>query len=243
MYVYAALESPSHLVPTRPLLAALASPRSPESDRRTASVVPFRSRARVAAHGVMADVASMSLEERAARFSPLVSGTDRVKRPAAQWAETPVAPGAGGLERVFAAGDGDMWVARRFFPMIPYVLNLPTTMAVHRDAAGSLTLFNALRLAPEVEEELLALGPVRRVVKLGQFHGAADAYYAKDPKFESPEFWTLNGGSTAYVWLSLLCPWNTLPVADAAFDVCAFFFFRSLGTRPSAHCCFSVAME
>lgn len=143
--------------------------------------------------------ASMSVEERAARFSPKVQGADRVVRPAASYAETPVAPGGGRLERVFALDGCDLWVVRAMFCMVPYVLSLPTTMTVHRDAAGALTVFNALRLAPAVEDELLALGPVRRVVKLGQFHGDADAYYVKDPKFQQPELWTLEGGSTAYV--------------------------------------------
>lgn len=190
---------------------------------------------RVLISGIMADAASMSLDERAARFSPKVGGADRVTRPAAAWAETPVAPGIGGLERVFSADDCDLWVARGMFPMVPFVLSLPTTMTVHRDAAGSLTVFNALRLGPEAEEELLALGPVRRVVKLGQFHGAADAYYVKNPKFGTPECWTLSGGTTAYVLLCFsyvpaqCCSLQTWPLI-----LCFYYALASLSTRRCA---------
>lgn len=148
------------------------------------------------------DPSSMSPEERAEWYSAQVRGADKISRAAEDCAATPVVHGHGPLERVFEADDCDLWVVRGLFPMIPYILKLPTTMTVHRGGDGGLTLFNALRVSAEVEEELLKLGHVKRVVKLGQFHGAADAYYVCDPKFGKPELWTLNGATTAYVYLA-----------------------------------------
>jgi hypothetical protein len=43
--------------------------------------------------------------------------------------------------------------------------------------AGALTLVNAVRLSPEGEAALEALGKVKHVVCLGQFHGLDDRYY------------------------------------------------------------------
>jgi hypothetical protein len=143
------------------------------------------------------DPAAMTVEERAEYYSKKVQGADKISRPAEAYVDTPVAPGHGSLEPVFDGDGCDLWVVRGLFAMIPYVLSLPTTMTVHRDVDGGLTLFNALRVSPEVEDAMLALGPVKRVVKLGQFHGAADAYYVRCPKFGTPLLWTLDGGTTA----------------------------------------------
>ena len=43
----------------------------------------------------------------------------------------------------------------------------------------------------------MELGPIAHVVKLGQFHGDADAYYVRSDKFNKPMLWTLPNGSVA----------------------------------------------
>lgn len=165
-------------------------------DQRTA--VPLASLSPI--KGAAMDRSGMTLEEAAEAYSHKVNGTHKVSRPAADWADTPVVGHVSGPEPVFPE-DGaacDTWVVRGMFSMIPWVLALPATMTVYRSPAdGTLTLFNAVRVGEEVEDAILALGPVRNVVKLGQFHGSSDAYYVRSEKFASPAYWTLPGGTTA----------------------------------------------
>jgi hypothetical protein len=102
-------------------------------------------------------------------------------------------------------GDGDddakknhVWTVRGSFSLIPYVFSLTSTMTIYRNEANrELTIFNAFRCDESLEEEILKLGKVSHVVKLGQFHGDADAYYVRAPQFGKPKLWTLPNGSVA----------------------------------------------
>jgi hypothetical protein len=68
-------------------------------------------------------------------------------------------------------------------------LRLNRNMVVLRQA-GELTLVNAVRLAPEGEAALEALGTVKHVMRLGQFHGLDDRYYVDR---HGAEFWCQDG--------------------------------------------------
>lgn len=134
-------------------------------------------------------------EERERR-SAAVSGMDKIKIAAADHMTIPVLPCAG-LEPVLPSG-GNIYTASSHFPMVPVFMTVPVSMTVYLCAAsGEVTLFNALRVPEAVEDAILALGPVRHVVKLGQFHGSADAYYVRNPKFGSPRYWGATGMTTA----------------------------------------------
>jgi hypothetical protein len=71
--------------------------------------------------------------------------------------------------------------------------------------------FNAFHCSSDLEAEILKLGQIKHVVKLGQFHGDADAYYVKSPQLvsgdedggdseqlERPKLWTFQRGSVAH---------------------------------------------
>ena len=91
-------------------------------------------------------------------------------------------------------------------------------MTIHRNEQNELTIFNALRCSDELEQEILKLGTVAHVVKLGQFHGDADAYYVRAPQFNSPKLWTLQDGSVAEGIKAdgILTPGSTeLPIAGS----------------------------
>lgn len=55
-------------------------------------------------------------------------------------------------------------------------LTITRNMTVVREG-GELTLINSVRLTPQGESELAKLGIVKRLVRLGAFHGADDPYY------------------------------------------------------------------
>jgi len=98
----------------------------------------------------------------------------------------------------------NIWTVRGDFYMIPYLVALTNTMTIYKcPKTGELSIFNAFRCVPELEQQILQLGPIAHVVKLGQFHGHADAYYVRAPHFLNPEtkkkpkLWTLPGGTVA----------------------------------------------
>lgn len=135
----------------------------------------------------------------AEKYSKMVSGFDKVVRAADDYETTPILSAPLGLEPVYADDpDCGAYIVRAKFPMqpLPRFLILPITMAIYRAPVdGSVTLFNAFRVSEEIEDSILALGPIRSVVKLGQFHGDADAYYLRNPKFNSPKYWGAVGAT------------------------------------------------
>lgn len=125
------------------------------------------------------------------------NGFDQISRKAQDF--PPPVKSCSPLMKVVDKDDGlgpEIWVVRGDFVM-KGLFRLPVTMTIIRCPDGGLMLVNAIRVPEEVEKEILALGKVRHVVKLGQFHGYADAYYCLCRKFESPKLWTLPGGTTA----------------------------------------------
>ena len=102
------------------------------------------------------------------------------------------------LEPLFPDDEkNNVWTVRGCFRIIPYIFDVTSTMTVHRNEQNELTIFNAFRCDDELEKEILKLGKVAHVVKLGQFHGDSDAYYVRAPQFSSPKLWTLPNGSVA----------------------------------------------
>lgn len=63
-------------------------------------------------------------------------------------------------------------------------------MAIVRHA-GELTLINPIRLSAAGEEQLKALGEVKRIMRLGPMHGLDDPYYVD----QGTEFWCQAGGT------------------------------------------------
>lgn len=56
------------------------------------------------------------------------------------------------------------------------LMRITRNMAIVRHQ-GDLTLINSIRLDEEGERELLALGDVKRILRLGPLHGLDDPYY------------------------------------------------------------------
>ena len=69
----------------------------------------------------------------------------------------------------------DVFVVRGSFDMAPLV-RIGRNMIVLR-RGGELTIVNSVRLTPEGEEALEALGEVKHVVRIGAFHGVDDPWY------------------------------------------------------------------
>lgn len=64
------------------------------------------------------------------------------------------------------------------------------TMTVVRDKdSGELTIINSVRLPAAGEEAVLALGPIKNIVRLGSFHGKYDSYYRN--KFPDAKFYAM----------------------------------------------------
>lgn len=130
------------------------------------------------------------------RRSAAVGGMDKIKIAAADHMTIPILP-CPGLEPVLPSG-GNIYTASSHFRMFPVLMSVPANMTVYLcPSSGEVTIFNALRMPEVVEDAIIALGPVKHVVKLGQFHGSADAYYVKNPKFGSPRYWGVKGMTTA----------------------------------------------
>lgn len=85
------------------------------------------------------------------------------------------------IEEVFA----DVFLVRGTFRAGPLV-SFNRNMIVLREA-GALTVCNAVRLSPEGERALDALGAVKHVVRLGYHHTRDDAYYLHR---YAPRFWS-----------------------------------------------------
>ena len=151
-------------------------------------------------------------------LSKKMGGGDKVKRKADDYPVANSVPNAK-LTPLFENDDKNhVWTVRGSFSLIPYVFSLTSTMTIYRSESNNneLTIFNAFRCVESLEQEILALGKIAHVVKLGQFHGDADAYYVNAPQFGKPKLWTLAGGSVAEGTAAdeILSPTN-LPVAGA----------------------------
>lgn len=68
----------------------------------------------------------------------------------------------------------DLYLAPGSFHLAP-LMKISRNMVIIRDGED-LTLVNSIRLSPEGEAELEALGTVRHVMRLGCFHGVDDPY-------------------------------------------------------------------
>lgn len=131
-------------------------------------------------------------------LSKSMGGGDKVKRKADDF-PNPISVPYAKLTPLFDDDEKNhVWTLRGSFSLIPYVFSLTTTMTIYRNETNrELTIFNAFRCDDVLEKEILKLGKVAHVVKLGQFHGDADAYYARAPQFRKPKLWTLPSGSVA----------------------------------------------
>lgn len=72
------------------------------------------------------------------------------------------------------------------------LMRITRNMAIVRHN-GELTLVNPIRLSSDEEEKLSALGTIKRVMRIGPFHGVDDPYYVNTFK---AEFWCQPGGTT-----------------------------------------------
>ena len=72
------------------------------------------------------------------------------------------------------------------------LMRFTRNMAVIRHE-GELTLINPIRMMPEGENQLLELGEVKRIMRLGAMHGIDDSYYVDT---FGAEFWCQQGGTT-----------------------------------------------
>lgn len=86
----------------------------------------------------------------------------------------------------------DLFMVRGSVPLNA-LLTITRNMAIVRHD-GELTLVNSVRLSPSEEARLRELGSVRRIIRLGPFHGRDDAYYRET---FGAELWT-PGDSSAY---------------------------------------------
>ena len=84
----------------------------------------------------------------------------------------------------------DIFMVRGSLKMNP-VMRISRNMAIVRHE-GDLTLVNPIRLNAEGEAQLDTLGKIRRILRLGCYHGIDDPYYMD--KY-SPEFWCQSGGT------------------------------------------------
>ena len=107
----------------------------------------------------------------------------------------------------------DLFMVRGSIRMNP-LMRVTRNMAIVREA-GELCLINPIRLDDAGETQLNALGTVRRMMRLGCFHGVDDPYYVD--RFKA-EFWCQTGGTT-YPQPPIdkeLSPTCELPFADAS---------------------------
>lgn len=139
---------------------------------------------------------------------------DTIQRPASSYPSPTSVPNAT-LKPLSPSLANNVWTIRGAFPISPSV-SLLSTMTIYRPSSStSLVIFNAFRASQELEKQILALGPIGHVVKLGNFHGDADAYYSTAPHLGNPKLWTLPGGSVAEGTVADAILGANLPVQDA----------------------------
>jgi len=83
----------------------------------------------------------------------------------------------------------DVFMVRGSMRMNP-VMRISRNMAIVRHD-DTLTLIDPIRLSPSGEEELTSLGKIKRILRLGAFHGMDDPYYVD--RFKA-ELWCQPGG-------------------------------------------------
>jgi hypothetical protein len=106
----------------------------------------------------------------------------------------------------------DVFMARGSIRLNP-IMRITRNMAIIRDA-GELTLINPIRLNAAGEAQLKSIGEVRRIIRLGSFHGVDDPYYVEQ---FGAQFWSQSGGTT-YTQPpidQILTSDSKLPFADA----------------------------
>ena len=115
----------------------------------------------------------------------------------------------------------DIFMVRGAMQMNP-IVRISRNMGIVRHD-GDLTLVNPIRLTPQGEDALRSLGTVKRLMRLGSFHGIDDQYYVDT---FGAEMWRQEGGNT-YPDPSPhtpLTPQTVLPFPDAEL----FFFDKAL---------------
>jgi len=85
----------------------------------------------------------------------------------------------------------DIFIARGAMQMNRLV-RISRNMGIIRHE-GALTLINPIRLKPKGERDLLALGTIKHVIRLGCFHGIDDPYYIDT---FGAQMWSQAGGKT-----------------------------------------------
>lgn len=131
-------------------------------------------------------------------LSKKMGGGDKVQRQPDDFPSPSSVPNATLTPLFEDDGKNHVWTVRGSFSVIPYVFSVTSTMTIYRNESNKeLTIFNAFRCEESLEQEIVKLGKIAHVVKLGQFHGDADAYYVRAPQFDKPKLWTLQGGSVA----------------------------------------------
>ncbi len=85
----------------------------------------------------------------------------------------------------------NVYMVRGSINMNP-IVRITRNMAIVCDGS-ELTLVNPLRVNEEVESQILGLGNIAHVMRLGAFHGVDDSYYVD--KF-SAKMWAQIGGTT-----------------------------------------------
>ena len=83
----------------------------------------------------------------------------------------------------------DVFIVRGSMKMNSFV-SISRNMGIVRHE-GELTLINPIRLTPQGEEALKALGTIKRIIRLGSFHGWDDRYYTE---VLGAEMWRQPGG-------------------------------------------------
>ena len=86
----------------------------------------------------------------------------------------------------------DVFMVRGSVQLAPGIL-ISRNMFILRQGQD-LTIISSIRLSPEGEANLDALGEVKHVIRLGDFHGRDDPYYIDH---YSAEFWRQPGAQTA----------------------------------------------
>lgn len=87
--------------------------------------------------------------------------------------------------------DDNIFMVRGSIKMNP-VMRITRNMAIVRQE-DELSLINPIRVSPEVELQIEALGKIKHLVRLGAFHGVDDSYYSK--KY-SASMWSQPNGTT-----------------------------------------------
>lgn len=87
--------------------------------------------------------------------------------------------------------DENIFMVRGSIKMNP-IVRITRNMVIVRQG-DEISLINPIRVSPEVESQIEALGKIKHIVRLGAFHGVDDTYYSE--KY-STSMWSQSGGTT-----------------------------------------------